>query len=174
VPETYSFWDLHVAIQDAMGWLDCHLHEFCIVNPETGLMESIGIPDEEDEWDREVYPGWHKEIAHYFSMKNRKADYTYDFGDDWQHGITLEKILPRVPRLRYPVCVAGARACPPEDCGGVGGYEDFLRAIIDPENEEYEEVLEWVGGAFDPEAFHLEDVHFSDPHQRWKHAFTRG
>lgn len=71
VPETYSFWDLHVAIQDAMGWKDSHFHEFAFFNPESGLLERIGIPDEECEG--EVLPAWEKEIAHYFFLNHKKA-----------------------------------------------------------------------------------------------------
>jgi len=70
----------------------------------------------------------------------------------------LEKILPPEPGVRYPRCIGGARACPPEDCGGTGGYENFLAAIRDPGHEEHEEMLEWIGGEFDPEEFDLEEV----------------
>jgi hypothetical protein len=79
--------------------------------------------------------------------------YVYDFGDDWVHKVVVEKVLPADPRISYPVCVAGKRACPPEDCGGVWGYREFLAAISDPDHPEHEEMLEWVGGAFDPEEF---------------------
>jgi hypothetical protein len=70
----------------------------------------------------------------------------------------LEKILPSESKTRYPVCLGGARACPPEDCGGVGGYVDFLQAISDVDHEEHDEMLEWIGGEFDPEEFDLDLV----------------
>ncbi len=106
VPETYSFWDLHVAIQDAMGWFDSHLHQFEMVNPSTGTRAEIGIPDDEFEADREILPGWKQKIAHYFSMEdNRSAEYRYDFGDNWEHTIRLEKILPRDQRVDYPILI---------------------------------------------------------------------
>jgi len=149
VPEFYTFWDLHVAIQDAMGWLDYHLHEFEIIKPSTGLEVNIGIPD--DDFGREVLSGWKTKIAKYFSMRNRLSSYTYDFGDNWEHAVRLEKILPRDENMGYPRCIAGRRACPPEDCGGVWGYERLHEIINDPESDEYEETLEWVGGIFEPE-----------------------
>ena len=126
VPETYTFWDFHVAIQDAMGWLDAHLHVFIIVNPTTGFKVNIGIP--EDEFDKEFLPGWGQKIAHYFSMENQTADYIYDFGDTWRHKIRLEKILPRDKNIDYPICIGGKRAGPPEDCGGLGDTKNFWKS----------------------------------------------
>ncbi len=98
VPETYSFWDLHVAIQEAMGWLDYHLHEFRVPHQIADELVAIGIPDDEMlEPDHEVLPGWEIPIADYFSIANAEADYQYDFGDDWQHPLLLEAILDREP-----------------------------------------------------------------------------
>jgi hypothetical protein len=85
VPETYTFWDLHVAIQDVMGWLDCHPHHFEILNPSTSMQEEIGIPDEDMEWDRSILPGWKQKISDVFSMDHSKSDYIYDYGDHWEH-----------------------------------------------------------------------------------------
>lgn len=167
VPETYTFWDLHVAVQDAMGWFDCHLHLFEVVDPSTGLNVEIGIPEKESDESGEI-PGWEVKIADYFSMENRSAAYVYDFGDNWEHRVELEKILPREKNVAYPTCVDGKRACPPEDCGGVLGYEDFLRAIRNPKHKEHEEMLEWVGGEFDPEHFDVKEVRFDDPDDRRK------
>jgi hypothetical protein len=169
VPETYSFWELHVAIQDAMGWLDCHLHQFDITNPATGMMVEIGTPDKE--FGRDILADWRQKIANYFSMENSSADYVYDFGDDWEHKIKLEKILPRDVNTNYPICIKGKRACPPEDCGGVWGYKDFLEIISDPDNAEYEEMLEWADGEFDPEYFDAKEIRFDDPTERRKDAF---
>jgi len=92
VPASYSFWDLHVAIQDAMGWTDSHLHEFRIANPKTRRKVNIGIPDEDS--GSKVSPGWKKNIAAFFTPENSKAEYTYDFGDNWRHEVDLEAILP--------------------------------------------------------------------------------
>jgi hypothetical protein len=172
VPETYTFWDLHVAIQDAMGWDDYHLHEFTLLSPKTGRKVKIGIPSDEDvDYGWEVLAEWNQKIAHYFSSENSKADYVYDFGDGWEHSIKLEKILPRETGVAYPRCIGGKRACPPEDCGGIGGYTEFLEAIGDPANELHEDMLDWVGGSFDPDDFDPNDVEFEDPDSRFKLAF---
>ncbi|MBA5942691.1 MAG: plasmid pRiA4b ORF-3 family protein, partial [Methanophagales archaeon] len=168
VPETYTFWDLHIAIQDAMGWADSHLHLFTVVDPSTGMKIETGIPTGElDEYD-EILPGWGQKIADYFVMENRTASYVYDFGDAWEHKIHLEKIFAKEKNILYPRCTKGQRACPPEDCGGVYGYGDLLEILRDPEHEEYEELKEWVGGEFDPEHFDLEEVGFDDPVERRK------
>ncbi len=169
VPETYSFWDLHIAIQDAMGWLDYHLHQFEMVDASTGMEVIIGIPDKES--GLEILPEMKQKIAEFFSMENRSADYVYDFGDYWEHKILLEKILPRDKNIDYPICVAGKRACPPEDCGGIGGYEDLLEIISDPDHEEYEEMKEWLGGEIDTEHFDAKEVSFDDPDKRRKIAY---
>jgi len=166
VPQTYTFYDLHVAIQDVMIWSDYHLHEFEIMDPSTGSKVVIGLPD--DEFGREILVGRNQKIAKYFSMENRYADYVYDFGDFWQHRIQLEKILPREENVDYPKCIKGKRACPPEDVGGIGGYENFLEIIKNPDHEEYEEMLEWAGGEFDPEQFDCEEIIFIDPAKRLK------
>lgn len=168
VPETYTFWDLHVAIQDVMGWLDYHLHEFEILNPANGLKVTIGLPD--DDFPKRNLLDWAQKIANYFSQENPSADYIYDFGDNWQHKIQLEKILPREKNVSYPVCIKGKRACPPEDCGGIGGYERLLDIIKDPKHEEHKETLEWAGEEFDPEYFDPKEVNFDDPAARLKMA----
>ena len=171
VPEAYTFWDLHVAIQDAMGWLDYHLHQFNMLSPSTGMKVEIGIPDEEFGLQKEILPELKQKIADYYSMENREADYIYDFGDNWEHEVQLEKIFPRKENIDYPICIKGKRACPPEDCGGVWGYEEFLKAIKDPKHKEHKEMLEWVGGEFDPEYFDVNKVVFDDPDKRRKIAF---
>lgn len=171
VPETYTFWDLHVAIQDAMGWLDYHLHAFTMNDPKTGEECEIGIPDEDGWSDIETLPGWELAIAEWFTAEQSAAPYLYDFGDSWEHLVELEEVLPRSAKTKYPICVDGARACPPEDCGGVWGYEEFLNVVADANHEDHEEMLEWVGGPFDPEHFDKRDIKFWDPRERWKMAF---
>jgi len=173
VPQTYTFWDFHVAIQDAMGWYDCHLHEFEITNPLNSKKTIFGIPYEEEDFESyKTLSGWRYKISNYFSMENQSANYYYDFGDGWKHKIILEKILPKENDLTYPLCIKGKRACPPEDCGGLYGYEDFLKIIGDPEHKEYKETLEWVGGKFDPEDFNPKEVFFDDPAERLKDALS--
>ena len=171
VPETYTFWDLHVAIQDSMGWTDTHLHHFAIKNPLTGRREEIGIPDD-DFMEVKIRPGWKRKIVNYFSSQNDKAEYVYDYGDNWEHSIRLEKTLPRKESIVYPVCTGGARACPPEDCGGIWGYNEFLEAIMDPGHEKHEEMPEWSGGDFDPEGFNRDEIVFDDPQKRLEYALT--
>jgi hypothetical protein len=171
VPETYTFWDLHVAIQDSFDWLDYHLHEFIIAKPKTGAkVRIICYEDEFEGFSRTTLFGRIEKISKYFSLKNNTAEYNYDFGDNWQHALKLEKILPRKEDVCYPVCIGGKRARPPEDCGGLGGYEDFLEIIRNPEHEEYEETIEWAGGKFDPEYFDIKKISFDDPEERWEYA----
>jgi len=168
VPETYTFWDLHVAIQDSMGWFDCHLHEFVVRDPKTGGEVSIGIPDDEFPSPRPLLAGWHERISDWFSEERRTARYDYDFGDGWEHDIRLEKVLSRDEAIEYPVCIDGGMACPPEDVGGTGGYEEFLRILADTSHSEHAEMLEWAGGEFDPTDFDPEAVEFDDPKERLK------
>jgi len=167
VPSNYSFWDLHVAIQDSMGWFDSHLHSFEIINPLTGRKVEIGIPDEEWEaFDRIVLPDYKEKIAKYFSEDNRNARYEYDFGDSWIHTIKFEKILAASIGEKYPQCTGGKMACPPEDCGGIYGYYNLLSVISNPQHKEYEEMIGWSGGEFDPKLFDPKVVTFDDPKQR--------
>ena len=169
VPSHYSFWDLHVAIQDSMGWLDYHLHSFSIKDPITNGKVEIGIPDEEyDAFDRKVLADHKVKISKYFNGNNRDARYEYDFGDSWIHKIKFEKIIQATVGEKYPKCIDGQMACPPEDCGGIGGYYDLLSVLNDPKNEEYNEMIEWLGGEFDPEKFDPKDVSFDDPKERFK------
>ena len=170
VPAAYSFWDLHVAIQDAMGWQDCHLHEFSVVDPRRGALVRIGLPGEEFGGEKPCEPGWQVGIADYFGYGAPPAAYWYDFGDDWRHSVTFEAAGPAEPGTRYPLCLAGARRCPPEDCGGPSGYLDFLEAIGDPRHEEHAAMLEWAGGDFDPDAFDPARIVFTNPAERLRSA----
>ena len=173
VPENYSFWDLHVAIQDAMGWLDYHLHAFRLHREHVPTPIEIGIPNEyEVVGDPETHPSWEVPITDLFYEVGNSADYEYDFGDDWRHKIILEGILLREKGQKYPRCIAGARACPPEDCGGIHGYNQVLEVLADPSDEEHESMLEWLGGKYDPREFALGKVKFDNPKTRWKRAFS--
>jgi hypothetical protein len=91
----------------------------------------------------------------------------------WEHALVHEGISPANPALSYPRCASGARRCPPEDCGGLPGYEEFLEAISNPDHPEHESMLEWVGGEYDPGEFDARRVRFDDPAKRWKLAFGR-
>lgn len=172
VPESYSFWDLHVAIQDAMGWFDEHLHAFYIKNPGTGKQEEMVCyidPIIENEYGKTMV--WDRNISEYFTPKNSSGLYVYDYGDYWQHEIILEKILLGKEEIDYPICIAGKNNCPPEDCGGPSGYANLLQSISDPDGEGYEEIMEWLGDGFDPGYFNVEGLVFDDPGERWDEAF---
>lgn len=167
VPSNYSFWDLHVAIQDSMGWLDYHLHSFSIKDPLTNIKVEIGIPDEEFETSgRKTLADYKVKISKYFNEDNRNARYEYDFGDSWIHTIKFEKIIQATIGEEYPKCIDGQLACPPEDCGGIEEYYHLLSVISDPKNEEYKETIEWLGEEFDPNEFDPKDVTFDDPKRR--------
>ena len=143
--------ELHRIIQVAMGWWDCHLHQFIIHG------NYFGIPD--PDWDSmDVISESGVKLAELISSEKDKFIYEYDFGDSWNHVILLEKVLPQDPGISYPVCLKGKRACPPEDCGGLWGYYNMLEAIKDPRHLEHDEILEWMGNEFDPEAFSLDEI----------------
>jgi len=134
-----------------MGWDNSHMHAFRIGKIDYAGIETVehcGPPiRDEDSFT----------LAALIKRKGQVFDYKYDFGDSWEHEIKLESVLPWDPDLRLPICLAGARACPPEDCGGVVGYERVLDALGDPNNAKRAEFRQWVG-QFDPEKFDLEKV----------------
>jgi hypothetical protein len=172
VPESYSFWDLHVAIQDAMGWEDYHQHEFRIKTPGKEEMTVIGIPDRSyKRFGIKVLPDWNMKITKYFSMEHPFADYQYDFGDSWDHEILLEEILPVDKNYDYPRCIDGTGACPPEDCGGFLGYNTILKALREPENKKFKDLLLSLGKDFDPEKFDKNKIVFDDPVARLRGFF---
>ncbi len=177
VPAKYSFWDLHVAIQDAMGWLDYHLHVFRVRQKYKRMPLEIGIP--QDEWDEEgVIPGWEVSISEYFTVPGQTMEYEYDFGDGWEHDLLLEGILLKEKNTSYPRCIGGERACPPEDCGGTFGYGQLLKIISDPDHPEYEDYTAWLDRhtknsfPYNPEHFSPQDIHFENPKERWQIAFS--
>lgn len=144
---------LHEHIQTAMGWLNCHLHQFEIDGErygDPGLFDDFKCKDSTKTLLSNILPKNGKR----FSFR-----YSYDFGDDWRHEILFEGHPPVDPKKKYPLCVEGERACPPESCGGPFGYVDFLESIQDPEHEEHEITMEWVGGGeFKPEKFSAKDA----------------
>lgn len=161
LPSEATFWDLHCAINDAMGWEDEHLHEFQVGSKRHNVR--IGIPMEDDSpWgDDSSRADWDVPIAECFDKPKVRASYLYDFGDGWSHEVTLEAILPRASKLKYPCCLDGARACPPEDCGGLPGYMNICAALANPADvdEDTAELLECFDG-YDPDAFDPAKVKF--------------
>jgi hypothetical protein len=166
VPADLILAKLHDVLQIAMGWEDSHLHEFSVgkqiygrPNPEERYFGS-GLPTIND---RKV------RLEDVLPRARSKLVYTYDMGDSWEHGVVVEKRLPADPNLTYPVCIGGERACPPEDCGGVPGFYGLLEAIRNPDDERGEEMLEWLGKEYDPQAFSVEDVNCAlQPRRRKK------
>jgi hypothetical protein len=163
VPAGVTLEVLHDILQAAMGWYDSHLHEFSIGQ------KRFGKPDPEDDLMGPAVVNEHTAYLFMVLGKARaKAIYTYDFGDSWEHVIVVEKVLPPDPGVAYPICVGGKLQCPPEDCGGIPGYYNLLEAIRDPAHKEHEDMLDWVGGSYDPEAFSVDDVNRRLAHlQRW-------
>jgi Plasmid pRiA4b ORF-3-like protein len=139
--------ELHDILQVVMGWHDSHMHQFIVDGTYYGQIMPDGfdleIKDEDGVLLSQVIG----------DQKKARFVYEYDFGDSWQHEIVVEKTLEPEPKVHYPRCVEGARACPPEDCGGSWGYVDFLEAMADPKHENHRDMKEWIGGKFDPEKF---------------------
>jgi hypothetical protein len=169
LPSGATFWDLHCTINDAMGWEDAHLHEFRLGDKRDS--QRIGIPMEGDTpWnDDDALADWDVPIATHFAKPGASCDYLYDFGDGWSHKVKFEAILPRESGIKYPRCLDGARACPPEDCGGPPGYERLCAALADPAgaDEDTAELLDWFAD-YDPAAFDPAEVKFHSAARRLK------
>jgi hypothetical protein len=152
VKEDINLLTLHEIIQRAMGWEGYHLHMFTIAGQIFG--------DQEDDEFGDL--GTKNETRYRLNKlglgEKSKFKYEYDFGDSWEHTILVEKIVPAEKEVHYPICLTGKRACPPEDVGGVWGYENFLESITDPNHKEHDEYMEWIGDSFDPEEFDLDEV----------------
>jgi hypothetical protein len=151
VPAKITLPKLHDLLQLAMGWTNSHLHSFQI--GENAYSMADADLDELEMLDE-------KKVTLEGSLGDsiREFVYEYDFGDSWRHRIKVRDIEKPNPEWFYPLCLAGARAAPPDDVGGPPGYEEFLRAIKDPKHEEHASMLVWIGGAFDPEGFDLNAI----------------
>ena len=163
VPGEVTLDELHDVIQIAMGWTDSHLHEFEV----DGVRYGVSHPD----WGDDVADESRVKLFRIAGGGSRLL-YTYDFGDDWEHDVTVEQVLVPEPATRYPCCVAGERACPPEDVGGPWGYADFLEAVTDPSHDEHEQWIEWIGGGFDPDHVDLAAVDKVLDYLAWAPART--
>jgi hypothetical protein len=141
---------LHRILQVVMGWTDSHLHQFMVGHT------AYGVPD--PDFDLDVRSERTVPLSRVLQAPKDKIIYEYDFGDSWEHELLLEKVLAPDPAIRYPICVTGKRACPPEDCGGIWGYAELLEALASPNHPEHASMRDWVGDDFEPEAFDLEAV----------------
>jgi hypothetical protein len=140
---------LHEIIQLSFGWEFSHLWEFDVGGEHYGL---------DPDGDLEFGDPRRVKLGQLVRDGTTKFKYTYDFGDTWEHVIEVQKAVDAEPKVKYPRCTAGKRSGPPEDCGGPWGYADFLDAIQNPKHKSHDDMLEWIGGEFDPEAFSAEAV----------------
>lgn len=141
--------DLHKVIQTVMGWTNSHLHQF-IVNDKFYCEPDPDSVSEYTDYSR-------VQLNQILADENQSITYEYDFGDGWEHEIVLEKVIPDHIK-KYPYCTEGEKSCPPEDCGGPIGYEDLLKILSNPDDEEYEGITEWLGEYFDPEYFDIDEI----------------
>jgi Plasmid pRiA4b ORF-3-like protein len=156
--------EFHEHIQSAMGWTNSHLHEFEIDGKrygDPGQLEDDNSVDSTSVRLSELLDG---------RRKGYRIRYTYDFGDGWEHRVAFEGTQPTDAKIKYPVCLDGARACPPEDCGGPWVYYHLCQKLADPKHPEHEEMLEWAG-PLDPEKFSAKavnkDMRVGTPTMRW-------
>jgi hypothetical protein len=146
VPLRMRLTDLHRVIQAAMGWLDCHLWEI-----EAGDRRyAMRVPSEPD-WNEWYQDADSVALGTLADAGVRRLSYVYDMGDSWEHSIIVEKVAAPLPDVRYPQFLGGERRCPPEDCGGIPGYREFLENISSKQTKNRKAVLAWYGGPYDPD-----------------------
>ena len=158
IPSNITFAKLHKIIQAVFGWQDYHLFAFeladCIVDiPDPEFGGAYAVPEKNAK---------RVKIDDYM-IEGTSLIYSYDFGDNWEHEIIIEKVTEAEVSIHYPVYIDGARHRPPEDVGGIGGYENFLETINNPNHPEYDDMLVWAekdtgGRKFDPQYFNIEEV----------------
>lgn len=168
IADTATFWDLHVALQCAMGWEDYHVHGFTVLmqNEKSHWQPKaeIGIPHE---FNPDVLPDWNVKLVDYINSKD-KILYEYDFGDSWVHEIEFEGTFERIIGHKYPNCLDGAMACPPEDCGGIPGFYNFVEIMADKKHPDYRDACGWYGKTFEANAFDKTKVKFKNASLRLK------
>jgi pRiA4b ORF-3-like protein len=170
VPSTLRLCCLHDALQAAIGWTNSHLHRF----EKDG--KQWGAPEHFEDDDIDILDESRTRISDILTTPGDSVLYVYDFGDDWRHSVMLEKLLPVSGTTGRPVCVAGGRHCPPEDVGGVPGYQEFLEVVFNPSHEEFDHYVGWAEGPspvnqsvgrFQPEEFDVRAVNDTLAHMRW-------
>jgi hypothetical protein len=158
VPGNLDLIDLHDIIQVFLGWDNSHLFGF--------VVGGVRYEDTEEISDPSIKGVYETPVSSAFTRKGVKGIYTYDFGDNWEHEVLVEAIIDPEPGIKYPICTDGKRSCPPEDCGGVGGYYRLLRILKDPTHEDYSDMVEWAGDDIDPDKFDCEYVNQRLPYRR--------
>ena len=154
IPSDFPLFDLHEVIQISMGWKNSHLHQFEKDNTYYILKtEGDAFWDERNKID---YKGL--KVSDLLTKKHDKITYQYDFGDRWEHDIFLEELVEVDPKIIYPFCVDGKMSCPPEDCGGIHGYNEIMAILKNPEHKYYENYKDWLDEDFDPEYFNKDEV----------------
>jgi hypothetical protein len=155
LPRDLNFAQLHEVLQAAFGWTDSHLHQFHVGGLTIGAPEAI----EDEAYGPRVFEATEvqlKDLTFPYEVDPALTMmYQYDFGDDWQHKLVLRRGEIE-EGVKYPRCIAGSRAAPPEDVGGYSSYGDFLEAWLDPEHEDHKDNRRWAGRKFDPERFDLD------------------
>jgi hypothetical protein len=154
VPTSFNLRDLHLVLQAAFGWTNAHLHEFEIGGLRFADVDVANAEIGRD--DSRAFEEMGVRLRDFTREPGSTFSYVYDMGDNWVHTVVLEKHLELEPAPKVAQCVEGERARPPEDVGGVSGYQEFLEAVLDPTHEEHRSMLRWAGGHFDPEWFDLE------------------
>jgi len=144
IPGGYTLDRVHRVIQHAMGWMNVHLHSFDVAGVQYGEPDPEGELSVRDELDTRL-----DSVA----SDGSRFTYTYDFGDWWEHRVDVERVFIADPDERYPRCVGGEWACPPEDVGGAFGYSSLLSALADPAHPSHDDSVDWVGDGFDPATF---------------------
>jgi len=156
VPADILLSHLHTTIQLVMGWEDSHLHSF------VHNRKFYGIVDPYDEMGTIDYTK--VRLNDLLKRKGSTLIYEYDYGDSWEHTVLLEDSNVKTTPIFLPYCIEGEHACPPEDCGGIPGYESLVRIMANPDDDEYDEMVEWLGKVYDPKAFYLDDINIALQH----------
>lgn len=152
VPLGMSLKGLHDVIQAILGWQDYHLFEFQVGE------KRYGTPSPEWGDERKVLHAKSVTLVDLVSKGIDRLDYTYDFGDNWEHAIAIEAVVDADPAVKYPRFVDGARRGPPEDVGGLPGFFDFIEAMLNPRHPEHRNLLRWYGGPYDPNDMNIPDL----------------
>jgi len=148
VQSDVTLYKLHHILQVVMGWTDSHLHQYRIRNTYYG--------EPNDEFGMRRQNEKKVRLNELLRKPKDRMVYEYDFGDGWEHEVILEKIIPSQNKIIYPHCIDGKMNCPPEDCGGIGGFENLLEILKNPKHKEYKGYIEWLGDDYNPTYFDVD------------------